>query len=235
MRSQFYKFKQEAQYRLVSWLVWVIGSLLALTLRLRVSGSEDLEDRQRKGLPSIVVTWHGRTLIPVWYYGRRQWVAMISLSKDGEYQARIFRRFGYDIVRGSSGRGGVRALVGAIRKLRGGATVAFTPDGPRGPSHHVHPGVLYLSQKGGCPIYPLGFSAAPCRHLPTWDRYQVPLPFARAEIVIGEPLTVPPNAREEDYTDLGEELARRLCASEALAERMVTRLSAESSDAGGSP
>ena len=214
-------FKQELQFKCVSAAVWAGVSALAPTVRLQVSGGAELTAREADGQPSIVVTWHGRTLLPIWYFGPRRWVAMISTSRDGEYQARIFRRFGWEMVRGSTGRGGIRALAAGVRHLREGATLAFTPDGPRGPSHIVHPGVLFLSQKAGCPIYPLGVSAFPRWLLSTWDRYQVPRPFARAALVYGDPMWVPAGASEHEFADLGDELGRRICEVENRAEAMA--------------
>lgn len=213
--------KQELQFRSLSALAWAGVSLLAPTVKLQMIGGEEVRKRQDEGQPSIVVTWHGRTLLPIWLFGPRKWVAMISNSRDGEYQARIFRRFGWDMVRGSTGRGGIRALASGVRRLREGATLAFTPDGPRGPSHFIHPGVLFLSQKAGCPIYPLGASAYPRWMLSTWDRYQIPKPFSRAAIVIGEPAWVPRDASESEFESLGVELARRICAAENQAESLA--------------
>ncbi|MCA1597096.1 MAG: lysophospholipid acyltransferase family protein, partial [Chloroflexi bacterium] len=219
------ELKQEWKYRSVSAVAWAGVSLLAPTVKLQVVGGEEARQRQDEGLPCIVVTWHGRTLLPIWRYGPRKWVAIISNSRDGEYQARIFRRFGWDMVRGSTGRGGIRALASGVRRLREGATLAFTPDGPRGPSHFIHPGVLFLSQKAGCPIYPMGVSAYPRWMLSTWDRYQVPRPFSRAAIVYGEPSTVPADASENDLISLAADLAARICAAETEAEAIAAPVS----------
>ena len=216
--------RKEIRYRFYSLLIWAVVSFIARTVRLKVIGEEPVNARGKAGQPSIVVSWHGRTLLPVARYGPRGWAAMISLSGDGEYQSRIFRRFGWQIVRGSSGRGGVRALVGAVRKVREGATFAFTPDGPTGPSHTVHPGVLFLSQKGECPIYPLGVSAQPRWLLPTWDRYLVPRPFSRAVMLYGAPLSIPPAATEEELEEYASILAQRISEVEHKAEEISLAL-----------
>ncbi len=159
--------------------------------------------------------------MPVWEMGPRHWSAMVSLSVDGEYQNRIFTRFGWDVVRGSTGRGGARALVAAMRRLKAGNLFAVTPDGPRGPSHKVNPGILFMSQKSGAPIFPLATSSYPRWFLSTWDRYQIPKPFARSVMMYGEPLVVPPDATEEDLNAIAAELVRRMCALEMKAEAMV--------------
>src|SRR5436305_14161898 len=82
----------------------------------------------------IYCGWHGHSFIPAHFFRKRGYWVIISHSRDGETQKRIFAKLGYNIIRGSTGRGGVRALIEAIRALRNGATMAITPDGPRGPS-----------------------------------------------------------------------------------------------------
>lgn len=222
IRRWFRKTRGEVLIRVTPPIIWALASAVSSTARLRVENEAELRQRERDHLPSLAVTWHGRTLLPIYRFGPRNWVAMISMSRDGEYQSRIFARFGWGVVRGSTGRGAVRALAAAVRKLRAGATFAFTPDGPRGPSHAVQPGVLYLSQKLGCPIYPIGVSSYPRIFLPTWDNYQIPLPFCRSAIVVGPPLTVPSTDSEDQLQAFADELALRICDVENRAEDIVT-------------
>jgi hypothetical protein len=214
--------KKDLHLRAISAFVWAAATFIARSTRLQEVGGEKLWQRWKKGEPSILVTWHGRTLIPIWLFGPRRFLAMISLSNDGEYQNRIFRRFGWDVVRGSTGRGGVRALATTVRAIKEGATLAFTPDGPRGPSHVVNPGVLFMAQKAQCPIYPIGVSAYPRWFLPTWDRYLIPCPFSRAVVIYGEPLFVPPGATQADLRQMSADLSRRICEVETEAEARVT-------------
>ena len=214
--------RQQVLVRLTSSAAWAIINAIARTVRLEILNEEGTTARWSRREPTIIVIWHGRTLIPTWIYGRRHYLAMISLSRDGDMQDRIFRRFGWTTVRGSSGRGGVRALVGTLKQMKAGSTLAFTPDGPKGPSHRVHPGVLFLAQKAGCPIYPAAFSAFPRWHMSSWDRYQVPKPFSRAALIYGDPITVPADANPDDLRTLANNLAIRLCDLEAEAEARVT-------------
>ena len=225
--TKFEAFKQEMGYRLGSFAVWAAVTFVARTARIRVVGDGPASARWNTGQGTILVTWHSRTLLPVWLYGPKGWVTIISLSRDGEYQNRIFRRFGWDVVRGSSSRGGARALVKAVRKLQAGATVTITPDGPKGPLHVVHPGALFLSQKTGAPIYPVGISAYPRWSLPTWDHYMLPSPFSRGAVVYGEPMTAPPDASPQALAELEQELARRICAAEQRAESMVVPMAGQ--------
>lgn len=211
------------KFRLVSFLVFHAARLLARTLRLRVVGEERVADLQRRGVGVILVTWHGRTFIPITRFRGLGYWAIISTSRDGEYQDRIFRRFGWNTVRGStSARGAVQSALAMTKHLKKGATLAFTPDGPRGPSHKVQPGSIFLAQKSGCPIIPAGISASPRRLMPAWDSYLVPLPFARAVWIYGEPIYIPADAKSEDeQRQWAERIEAAINALEAEAESLV--------------
>ena len=211
------------KYRIVSFLIYWIVRLVAWTLRLRVVGEERVLALQAAGTGVILVTWHGRTLIPIARFRGRGYWAMISTSRDGEYQNRIFRRFGWQTVRGStSARGAVQAALTMVRHVKGGAVLAHTPDGPRGPSRRVQPGAIFLAQKSGCPIIPAGISASPRKLARAWDRYLVPFPFARAALIFGEPIIIPADAKsDEEQNYWAEQVGAAIDALESEAERLV--------------
>lgn len=177
--------------RLLARLIHGIARGLWSTLRLTVEGAEAAEDQIAQSHGAILVTWHGLALFPALFYRGRGFWALVSLSKDGDIQARNFVLSGYRIVRGSTGRGAVRATLEVIQALKAGGVLTFTPDGPRGPARKVQPGVIYFAQKAGKPIIPVGFAASPAWRLPTWDSYLVPKPFSRARMVIGAPISAP--------------------------------------------
>lgn len=211
------------KFRVASFLVYWTIRFLAWSMRMRVVGEEAVSELQRQGSGVILVTWHGRNVVPITRFRNRGYWAIISTSRDGEYQNQIFQRFGWNTVRGStSARGAVQAALAMTKHLKAGATLAFTPDGPRGPRHQVQPGSIFLAQKSGCPIVPAGISAAPRKLMRTWDRYLVPLPFARAAVVYGEPIYIPADAKsEEEQRQWADRIGAALDALEAEAERMV--------------
>jgi len=209
-----------ARPRILGTLVWAVARLVGLTLRYRVEGIEHLREVEKEG-GSVLVTWHGRTFVPANYFAKRGWWAIISLSRDGEIQNRIFNLFGFRTVRGSTGRGGVRAALEAAKRVREGGNLALTPDGPRGPSHVFGEGSLFIAQRAGRPLIPVGISAYPRKLLPTWDSYLIPVPFARAGIVVGEPLTVPTELSPEETAALCERLGAEISRLEARAEELV--------------
>ena len=178
--------------RLYSWLVYIVARCIYKTLRLHLENYERLVPREAdKPQGAILVTWHGRTLIPANLLRNKGYWALISLSRDGELQNWVFQRFGFQTVRGSTGRGGVRGALQMARKVREGGILAFTPDGPRGPTHKVQLGVILMAEKSGAPIVPVGISASRRWQIGSWDAFMIPQPFARAYFLVGEPIYVP--------------------------------------------
>jgi len=216
------------KYRVVSFLVYLFVRLLVPTLRLKVIGEERVRELQNVGAGVILLTWHGRTIIPICRFRKRGYWAMISTSRDGEYQNRIFQRFGWQTVRGStSARGAVQAALTITKRLKAGGTLAHTPDGPRGPIHVVQPGAIFLAQKSGSPIIPVGISAYPRKLARAWDRYMVPLPFARAVWIYGDPVYIPADAKsDEDQQVWCERIGAAIASLEAQAEREAGALCA---------
>lgn len=188
---------------------------LCATLRMRVLGEEGIPQG-----PVIFCGWHGKSLLFANRFRGRGYYVIISHSNDGEMQASIFGRLGYRIIRGSTGRGGVRALAESIRALKQGHSMAMTPDGPRGPSGVVQEGVVAMAQKSGAALIPVGLDAIPKRCVNSWDRYMIPLPFGRASIVFGQPIWVPADVSPEGFEAKRLELQEAIFEADREAERV---------------
>ena len=128
------------------------------------------------------------------YFRDRGIVVITSENFDGEWIARIIRRFGFSTARGSSSRGAVKALVQLRREMEAGKSTAFTLDGPRGPRHVAQPGAVWLARATGHGILPFHLEADRCWTLGSWDRTQIPKPFATVSLCIGAPVRVAPDA-----------------------------------------
>lgn len=200
--------------RVVAWPIWALASLICRSLRLQIEGL----DRYQSLSNGIMVTWHGRSLIGAFVTRNRGYWALISLSNDGNIQHRIFRLFGFRTIRGSTGRGGVKALSECIRALRDGGVLVFTPDGPRGPSHEVQMGCLVMAQKSGAALVPVGASAKRRWLANSWDRYMIPKPFSPAIVLFGEPITVPAAATPEEMEAIRLRVQEAMIAIENEAE-----------------
>jgi len=165
---------------------------LAATWRIRVRGAEHLHALRQAHRPFVFVLWHSR-ILPLLYQHRREGVVLlISRHRDGEYLANLGERWGYRSVRGSTNRGGEVGLLGVVRALQGGAEVAITPDGPRGPAEQVQAGAVAAAQHSGAALLPIGARPSSAWWLGSWDRMCIPKPFARLEIVYGPPIEVGP-------------------------------------------
>ena len=161
------------------------------TWRWRVSGAEHWDAIVGSGRQPILALWHGRILAGLDYFRNRGIVVITSQNFDGEWIARILLRFGFGTARGSTSRGGARALVQMRHDLASGRPVAFTVDGPRGPARRAQAGVVWLAGATGHPILPYHVEADRFWTARSWDRTQIPKLFSTVAIAIGAPLAVP--------------------------------------------
>ena len=180
--------------RAAALLAGPLVALLARSWRVTTSGEERWRALADAGRPHVFLLWHDALLPLLWKHRGRQVTIVVSDARDGRYLAEFARRIGYREARGSSTRGGVRALVGAVKALRAGGVIAFTPDGPRGPRRQLKGGVLLAAQRGDAPVVPLHASADRAWRLGSWDRFMIPKPRARVRIAYGVPFQVGPGA-----------------------------------------
>ncbi len=214
-RRQWKELKRRWLAVLLPPLATLLIRLLHLTLRYRIHIAEETGRIFRAGKPVILALWHGRMLIlPAVYRKVRSkdkdvWI-MVSRHWDGEVIARTVRPFRILSARGSSTRGGREALEELIEKARLGHTVGITPDGPAGPRYTVQPGVIRIAQLTGIPIVPLTCASRPRWTASSWDRFQIPRPFARTSVVFDEPFYVPAGGSAEENEAHRARLEERL-------------------------
>jgi lysophospholipid acyltransferase (LPLAT)-like uncharacterized protein len=195
-------------------------ALLGRTLRWTVDGLEHRDAIIRSGRQPILGLWHGRILTGTLFWQRRGFIVITSENFDGEWIARIIRRFGYGTARGSTSRGGVKALVQLKRDMAAGRPAAFTLDGPRGPARIAQPGALWLAGATGNPILPFHSESDPHWTMSSWDATQIPKPFSRVAMAIGAPIEVP-DTEEQTIEEKRRELETILAALEARAIEML--------------
>lgn len=203
--------RKRAEVAAIATLGYPVLRMLGSTWKWRVSGAEHVEAIRAKGLQPIHSFWHGRILPATLYFQNRGIVVITSENYDGEWIARIIRKFGYGTARGSTSRGGPKALLQLVREVKSKG-VAFTLDGPRGPAEVAQPGAVWLAKATGNPLMPFHAEAASSWTMKSWDRTQIPKPFTTVALAIAEPLYVP---RDADEAAL-EQWRRRL--QESLAE-----------------
>ncbi|MEK7832933.1 MAG: lysophospholipid acyltransferase family protein [Acidobacteriota bacterium] len=185
-RLDQYTFKQRLIIRLAGFLLHWLIRFICSTVKFEVVGLENHTETK----PLIYCFWHNRIPTATYFWRRRGIVVMSSQSFDSEYIARFIQRFGYGTAKGSSTRGARAGLIQMIRAVRAGKSAAFTVDGPRGPIYVAKPGALLVAAKADAAILPFSISLDRCWRLKSWDRIEIPKPFARAVVVIGEKMKV---------------------------------------------
>ncbi len=209
--------RKRLEARAISAVGYPLIAALGATLRWRVEGLDQLDRIAAAGHQPIMAFWHGRILPATYYFRRRGIVVITSENFDGEWIAGIIERFGYGTARGSTSRSARRALLQLTRDMRAGRPAGFTVDGPRGPARVAQPGAVWLAKATGNPVLPFHAEASRAWTLRSWDRTQIPKPFATVGLAIGEPLYVPRDADEDALKVARVELETRLHALEASA------------------
>jgi lysophospholipid acyltransferase (LPLAT)-like uncharacterized protein len=198
-------------YRLLQ--VWV------RTLRFEVDDRADVIGKPVRE-NYIGALWHNRLLLISYVFKKfipqRPGAGLISASRDGDMIADATRRFGFDVVRGSSSRMGASAILELTNVLATGRDILMTPDGPRGPVYQLGPGIVFLAQKSGAAVIPVNLEYSSCWRVKSWDRFIVPRPFSKVRLIFGPPHRVRPTATPEEFE---AERLRLQAAMMSLVER----------------
>ena len=212
---------KRAQIAAIAGLGYPLINALGHTLQWRVEGLEHYDAIIASGRQPVMAFWHGRILPATYYFRRRGIVVITSENFDGEWIARIIGRFGFGTARGSSSRGGLKAMLQLVRDMERGKPAGFTLDGPRGPARAAQPGAIWLAQRTGNPVLPFHLEASSHWTMKSWDRTQVPKPFSTVSLVIGDPMEVPRDAGDEQLESMRMELEQRLATLEHRAFALV--------------
>lgn len=207
--------KLSRRLRLASFVVLMAKWLFMKTWRVRWKDADLCP-----GLPGPVIfcTWHNRLALAMTAYGdfvRAKWpsaglCAMISASRDGGFLANLLEPFGVVSIRGSTSRRGPQALLEATTWMEKNYSIAITPDGPRGPAYKVQGGIIHLAQLTGRPIIPMSNYVRCKITMRSWDRFQIPLPFARCELRYGKPFWVPRCTTDQEHEQLCLDLEKAM-------------------------
>ncbi len=187
------------------WLIafgFHLLQLWARTLRFEVNDGAGIVGKPVKE-NYIGALWHNRLLIFPFvlrrFFSNRRGAALISASRDGDLLTDAIKRFGFDVVRGSSSRLGASAILQLTNILASGGDAVITPDGPRGPAYELGPGIVFLAQKSGAAVLPVNMEYSSCWRLKSWDQFIVPRPFAKVRVLIGQPHRVRSTMTGEEF------------------------------------
>jgi lysophospholipid acyltransferase (LPLAT)-like uncharacterized protein len=190
---------------LARWLIafgfWIL-QIWARTLRYEVDDRADLVGKPVSE-NYIAALWHNRLLLISFvlkkFLPQRPGAGLISASRDGDLIADLTRRFGFEVVRGSSSRLGASALRELENVLASDRNVLITPDGPRGPAYELGPGIVFLAQKTGAAVVPINMEFSSCWRVNSWDRFILPRPFAKVRVMFGAPHRVSATVTPEEF------------------------------------
>lgn len=205
--------------RALAWLIFAMIRAVSATLRYKWDDRSGYISVPASG-PAIYCVWHNRlALCMTAYFGYVKkhnrtpgLAAMVSASRDGGFLTGILECFNVQPVRGSSSRRGPQALLELTTWAERGYDLAITPDGPRGPLYVVQDGVMSLAQLTGFPIVPVSYHVNWKIRVKSWDRFQIPLPFSRCEMIYEKPVFVPREATDAEREKLRLQLETELRA-----------------------
>ena len=164
---------------------WLINTLLK-TVRIRIHNKEILAELKKNNQPFIAAFWHGKMLVPWYICKKSKFSALVSQSKDGDLLTKVLNKWKYSVIRGSSHKGGKEALQNMIEIANSGNSLAVTPDGPTGPINKFKAGAVITARESGIPIILLGVGFNRKTILRSWDKFEIPKPFAKAEVLVSE-------------------------------------------------
>ena len=198
-------WKKKIKHGLIAVLGHTFIALLLHSCRLRVHGV----GKKREGA-HIFIFWHRHLLYMMFHFRHMGARPLVSLSEDGEMISSIAQRFGMNPIRGSSSRGGARALLELIAIARNSdKDILITADGPKGPLRQVKPGLVKLAEKSGAPVVPVCWRASRCWVLRrSWDQFVIPKPFSRIDLFLGPALDIV-GMDERKVTEILKELEKK--------------------------
>ncbi len=218
-----YSFAQRLSLTLASWFVPALVTLIGCTLRVRFNWEEGSIGSLDHVHPGIYPFWHRCVLPSAWIFRSRKLAVMTSRSLDGEYIARVIDRLGFVPIRGSSSRGGQRALLEMQTYVDSGMGAAFTIDGPRGPRYVAKRGPVYLAKATGVAITPFYVAVERKWTFNSWDRFVLPVPFSRALVQVAPKIYVPRDANDATLEAKYLEMQTALERITEVAEAQVAR------------
>lgn len=186
-------------------LVYLYIKFVLLTSRVKITYQEfNFEDH--KNNQCILATWHGRVMImPIINPFKLPASAIVSDHNDGRLIGRVIEQAGVKLIFGSSNRRRLSSLKEILNFIKKGFNFLITPDGPRGPNREINGAIISIASNTSLPIIPAICSAKSAKVFNSWDKFMLPYPFNKIEIVFSKPIHIPKRItpeEKEEYTQL---------------------------------
>ncbi len=213
--------------KIIAQLIYYIIRLLNLTYRYEFIGLDNKEKAKAMNANRTFAyaLWHQNLIGAIFsHIGLEKFTMVISESKDGELVAVTCEKFGHLPARGSSTRGGKKALIEIVRNMKQGYPGALTVDGPKGPAHVVKPGIIEIARLCQCAVVPLSpYASSHWVFKKSWDQFRIPKPFSKIVVVIGEPVWVDESVSRENFDQIAIEVGKKIEQGEEVAIKHLAR------------
>lgn len=210
--------KQKITFILITKLGWLLILLLGKLSFIKCVGRHHWKRLKKEKSRFIFIVWHGRILLPIYIHRNEGITGMVSLHADGEMIAQTLHRLGYQTVRGSSTRGGKKALHDMVEALKNEGTGAIMPDGPRGPRHKFKKGAIQIAQQTDAYLLPVTFASKRKIQFKSWDRFNLITPFSPAVVIYGKPIKVPNNLSTVEFETFRQQVEQIMIEYERQAD-----------------
>jgi len=205
------KIKQDTIRFTGNFFLYFGVNVLCKTLRISFVNKKIIDELEVNKNNYVLAFWHGTMILP-WYLQRnKNFAALISKSKDGELLGRLLKRWNYNVIRGSSSVGGDVALGIMVDYAKHNNSIAITPDGPRGPAFKLKAGAVITAKKSGVPLVLLGIGFKNKKLLKSWDTFQVPFFFTKANAVFSNPIYIDNRLSYDETSKIIESCEKQLC------------------------
>lgn len=202
-----------------NYVLFQLVDILCRSLRIRVTNHDAIDKFENEKVSYILAFWHGTMLLP-WFLNRnKNFAGLTSKSKDGDLLAKILKKWNYKVLRGSSSKGGDVALGLMIDFAKNGYSIAITPDGPKGPPFKLKAGAVVAAKKSGLPLVLAGIGFKKKKLLKSWDRFQVPMLFTRANVIYSDPVFLGPDMSRDEISNIIEKCENKLNELQLQAEK----------------
>lgn len=194
--------KQGSLRFLGNYFLALFATVLCKTLRITFKNEKVIEELDKTKSNYVLAFWHGSMLVSWYIHRRKDLVALISKSKDGDLLSNLLKFWDYNVVRGSSTEGGEIALGILIDYAKNNKSVVITPDGPKGPRHSLKAGAVITAKKGAVPLVLMGVGFKHKKYLKSWDKFEVPGLFSETKIVYSDPIYIDKDLSYEETSDI---------------------------------
>lgn len=209
--------------RLIDAAAWILSlfvvgifRIIDSSIDLQIFGYEHVSALLRTTRPFLIVVWHGRGLLPVFFFQGLPLVIYTSHARDGSFRPAsaavrrvtlaALQHLGYRVLDAAQFPTESRGVIRFLQSLEAGRGGVIAADGPAGPMFRAKPGAAFVAKKTGVALVPVGAAMQRAVALESWDQFELPVPLTRAALVIGRPISVP-----ETLDDAGlDALSKRL-------------------------